>query len=30
VLKQIGLLDDASLPVYGAETATKILNMLPE
>lgn len=26
VLKQIGLLDDASLPVFGAETAQKVLN----
>jgi carboxymethylenebutenolidase len=25
VLKQIGLLDDANLPVYGAETAHKIV-----
>jgi carboxymethylenebutenolidase len=26
VLKQIGLLTDASSPVFGAETAQKILN----
>jgi carboxymethylenebutenolidase len=26
VLKQIGLLNDASLPVYGGETAEKVLN----
>jgi carboxymethylenebutenolidase len=26
VLKQIGLLTDASLPVYGADTAKKVLN----
>jgi carboxymethylenebutenolidase len=26
VLKQIGLLEDASLPVFGVETARKILN----
>lgn len=26
VLKQIGLLNDASLPVYGAETADKVAN----
>jgi carboxymethylenebutenolidase len=26
VLKQIGLLPDASLPVFGAETARKVLD----
>jgi carboxymethylenebutenolidase len=26
VLKQIGLLTDPSLPVYGAETAEKVMN----
>ncbi len=26
VLKQIGLLDDPALPVFGAETAAKVLN----
>ena len=28
VLKQIGLLNDASLPVHGAETAAKVLSTL--
>jgi len=28
VLKQIGVLTDARLPVYGAETASKVLGQL--